>query len=220
MRLLRWPYVKAVEMARRTHPEVAFNERFLDFGPSHTFLTYLKVALLAGAVIAAPAMLYQMWRFVAAGLYRHERRFILTYAPVSFLLFALGMAFGYAVLLRYGLYFLMTYGDPSLTEHSYHIGSYVNLVLLLTFVSGVIFQLPVLMAFFSRIGLVDPAVYRRWRRHAIVLIFVVAAFLTPPDVFTQILMAIPLLVLYEAGILAARAAWKRHAAATATASRP
>jgi sec-independent protein translocase protein TatC len=166
------------------------------------FLGSMKVALFAGAVLAAPVVLYQLWAFVGAGLYRHERRAVKFYATPGFVLFFLGAYLAYAYVMPFALEFLISWsreklGLQSLLEFS----DYVSLIAFAMFVFGLIFQLPVVMVFLMRVGVVEPAFFRKYRRHAILANFILAMVLTPPDVVSQIALALCMTLLYEGAIV-------------------
>lgn len=166
------------------------------------FLGSMKVALFAGAVLAAPIVLYQIWSFVGAGLYRHERRVVKYYATPGFILFFLGAFLAYAYVMPFALKFLIEWsrdklGLQSLLEFS----DYVSLIAFAMFVFGIIFQLPVVMVFLMRVGIVEPAFFRKYRRHAVLINFMLAMVLTPPDVISQIALALCMTLLYEGAIV-------------------
>ena len=163
----------------------------------------MKLAFIVGVFTASPFLAYQAWMFVSAGLYPRERKYVVRYAPLSYLLFAGGCLFGYFILIPYGLYGLaQMFNMDDIVKPTYVITDYLDLVLSLTIVTGVVFQLPLIMAFCSAIGFTTWRSWIRWIRFAIVAIFVVAAVLTPtPDIYTQLLLAVPLFVLYGVGIL-------------------
>ena len=164
------------------------------------FMAYMKLSFIASIFVASPAVAYQIWAFVAAGLYKGERKWVFVFAPFTLLLFVAGCLFGYFVLIRFGLGYLATYGDPNLMQTGLTLSMYLSLVMTMTIVAGAIFELPIVMLFLSKVGLVKPNFWHKFRRYMIVVIFIVAALLTPPDVVTQLLMAGPLLVLYEIGV--------------------
>jgi len=149
--------------------------------------------------------------FVGAGLYRKERKYVLVFALPSFLLFTAGCVFGYFVMIPYGLWGLAQLLDPAEIEPVFSFSPYLSLVLLLTIIMGAIFEVPLVMLFLVKVGLVEPATYTRGRKFAIVAMFVIAAVLTPPDVITQIIMAIPLVLLYELGVILSKLAVRRRA---------
>jgi len=176
-----------------------------------SFMSYLKVALIFALIASVPFGLYQMWLFIGAGLYPHEQKYVRVFLPFSLLLFAIGMAFGYAVMIPFGLQYLGGYGSQEIIELTPKLSEYITLLLTLTLVLGVVFELPLLMVFLTKIG-VPPEFFRKYRRHSIVAAFIVGAILTPPDPISQLLMAVPLVVLYEVGIIAAKIARRKKAA--------
>jgi sec-independent protein translocase protein TatC len=175
------------------------------------FFTYLKVAFLTGIFVASPVILYQAWLFVAPALYSHEKRYAIPFVIFSTLLFFGGAAFGYFIVFRYGFQFFMGFATdfikpaPTLKEYL----SFCS-ILLLTF--GLVFELPLFILFLAKLGVVDARMLSRNRRYVIVGIFVVAAIFTPPDVVTQVMMAAPLLILYEVSILLAKIVVKKKEA--------
>ena len=161
----------------------------------------MKLAFIVAVFVSSPVIAYQIWRFIAAGLYPRERKYVVRYAPLSYLLFVGGCAFGYLILIPYGLYGLAQLFEFKDVKPIYVLTDYLDLVMSLTIVTGAVFQLPLIMTFCSAIGLTTWRTWIRWIKVAIVIIFVVAAILTPtPDVYTQLLLAVPLLVLYGVGI--------------------
>ena len=180
-----------------------------DIGPlksiavTESFLAHFKVALLTAALISAPWMLYQLWMFVGAGLYDRERAVILKIFPFSIVMFAAGMSFGFFVLVPVGLDFLLSYADPGVIESSITVGSYLSLLFVLLFVMGFVFQIPLVMTVTASVGLIRPQTFRKRRKAFILVAFLLAAMFTPPEYTTQILVAIPMVVLYEIGVLLA-----------------
>ena len=168
----------------------------------------MKLASIVGLFAASPYVGRQLWGFVAAGLYRDERKYVRAFAPASFLLFLLGCVFGYFLLIPYALYAMVTMWPPDKVAPIVDIGPYLSLVLTLTILLGAVFQLPLVMVFLSKIGLVTPARWRSWRKGAIVGNVVLAALIAPPDLLSMVVFVLPLLVLYEAGLLIASLASK------------
>lgn len=171
--------------------------------PVEAFVTYIKISVFCGFFISLPVIIYNIWAFVSPGLLPKERKHVLLYAPLSFLLFVTGCAFGYFVMIPFGIKFLTSYRSYWLVP-MISVGTYVSFVCVMTLLFGVIFELPVLLSFLSKIRVVNRDILRKNRKYAILIIFIVAAILTPPDVFSQLMMAIPLLVLYEVSILFAK----------------
>jgi len=187
--------------------------RALGFSPDlkvtayqEAFITLMKVCFVAALFVASPIVIFQLWMFVAAGLYDHEKKYVYIFAPISMGSFMLGMLFGYFVLIPFGLRFLLLIVGDVATP-IIKISDYISLLMLLTLVLGVVFQLPLILLFLVKIDLVTPETLRRERRYAILAAFLLAAILTPPDPGTQIMLAIPALALYEIGILVAAPSW-------------
>ena len=168
------------------------------------FISYLKVSIVAALILASPWVLLQMWMFVASGLYRHEKRYILMYLPFSFIAFGAGVTFGYYILIPEGLSYLAGYANPSLVSVNITLEFYLALFLLLTLMLGVVFQLPLLMRFMAGAGIFTPRQYAKYRRYALLIAVVLGAALTPPDPVTQLLLASPVFFLYELGIWLSR----------------
>ena len=167
------------------------------------FYAYIKLCLMTAVFLAYPVILYQIWKFVEAGLYKKERRYVRIFAPISFIAFIIGVLFGYFFLIPFGLQFLIKVlgGEiqPIIT-----MSQYISLVTMLTLALGVVFQLPLIMLFVSRIGMLKAEDFIKWRMYAILIIFILAAVITPPDPFTQVMTALPMIILYEIGILTIR----------------
>lgn len=174
------------------------------------FFTYLKVALLAGLFVASPVVLHQIWLFVAPALYSHEKRYVIPFVIVSSLLFVSGAAFGYLVVFPWGFKFFLSFATDYI-EPAPKLKEYLSFcsVLLITF--GLVFELPLFITLLTKLGVVDAETLSRKRRYVILVIFMVAAVLTPPDVVTQLMMAGPLLILYESSIWIARFIGKKKA---------
>jgi len=179
-------------------------------GAFETFTSYMLVCLLTALVVAGPVLLHQLWQFVAAGLYANEKKAVVRMLPVSFLLFFLGLAFGFAVLAKLSVQFLISYGDLDYVQPMVTISSYLGLLFLLLLVMGLTFQIPLVMTVLASTGLVGPGFYKGKRRLCILAIFVVAAIITPPDAVSQCLVAGPMLVLFEIGLWMAKLAARRR----------
>lgn len=172
---------------------------------TEAFWTQMKVALIAGVFLASPAILWQVWRFVAPGLYAHERKYAAPFVIVGSLLFIGGGAFALQVVVPYAVTFLLSYSRPGVLQPMISVGSYIDFLLKFTVAFGLVFELPLAITLAARMGLVTPQTLARNRKYAVLGAFVAAAILTPtPDVFNQALMAGPLIILYEVGIVAAR----------------
>lgn len=194
-----------------------FDKRPQATGAGESFFFLLRICLYFAVFVGSPVLLYQMWRFVSAGLYKGERRAVSRYFPVSLLLFVVGVLFGYFVMVPYAMYFLNRSVPLTLVVPDIKLESFLGFLSSLCLAFGAVFQLPVIMTFLGATGIVDPADMGRYRSHFIIGAFVIAAVLTPPDPFTQLMMGIPLIVLYEIGIWSARIALRaRPSALTAS----
>lgn len=163
------------------------------------FFTHLKASLFAAFFVTFPFTIWQIWAFVGPGLYRREKKLMWPFLLLSFPLFVGGGAFCYFVVFPYAVEFLVDF-DRTLVP-SLRIGDYLSFTLRMVFVFGLVFELPLISLLLTRLGLLTPKILNKYRRYAIVVIFIAAAILTPPDAFTQILLAVPLLVLYEASVV-------------------
>ncbi len=164
------------------------------------FIVTLEVAFFGGIVLALPYILYQAWMFVAPGLYPHERTYVPKIITFATVLFLIGVAFAFTIIFPFALNFFLGLAPPSVRTNI-AIDFYIGFLIRLLLVFGVIFELPILSFFLSKMGILTPEGMRKYRRHAIVVIFVLAALFTPPDPFTQIMLGIPLVLLYEVSIL-------------------
>jgi sec-independent protein translocase protein TatC len=171
---------------------------------TEAFWVQMKVAVLVGLFLAAPAILWQVWAFVAPGLHSHEKKYAAPFVIIGSLLFVGGGVFSLKVVTPYAINFLLSYSRPGL-QPMISIGSYIDFLLKFTLAFGLVFELPLAITLLSRMGVVTPAVLAKNRKYAILGAFVASAILTPtPDAFNQALMAGPLIILYEVGIVCAR----------------
>lgn len=172
--------------------------------PTEPFWVNMKVALVAGAFLVLPVLLYELWAFIAPGLLPRERKFALPFVILSTVCFAIGATFALTVVVPLAVKFLVGYKTENLVP-TISVNRYVDFVTKFTVAFGLVFELPLALTLGARLGLVTPEFLSRNRKYAILINFVVAAMLTPtPDAFNQLLMAGPLCLLYEAGIICAR----------------
>lgn len=167
------------------------------------FMAYLKVAIIFGIFLTLPFLLYELWKFIGAGLYPQEQKHVVTFLPFSLGLFIVGMLFGYFALIPVGLKFLAGWGIEDVNL-SFTLENYIGLFLTLTLILGLVFQTPLIMVFLARIGVADVATFRRSRKVSIFAGICLAVVLTPPDPFSWSLMAAPMILLYELGIWVSR----------------
>jgi len=159
----------------------------------------IKVAIFTGLIGALPIIVYQLWKFIAPGLLPHEKQYVPATVIVVTVFFLGGGAFGYFAILPVALKFLTGLGLTSISNN-FALDAYISFVTRLIFVTGFVFELPVLSFFLTKIGLVTPPLLRHYRRYAVVIIFILSAFLTPPDPASMFLMGLPMLLLYELSI--------------------
>lgn len=187
-------------------------ESWLIFtGLTEAFVVYLKLAFYAGLILASPVILWEVWCFVAPGLYDHEKKYVFPFVISASLLFFTGVAFCYLVVFPFSFKFFMSYSTETLKPLP-AMKEYLSFAFQILLAFGIIFELPVFILFLAKLGLVTERMLRQQRKFAIVIIFIVAAVLTPPDVFSQCLMAAPLLLLYEISIIVARIFGRKSAA--------
>ena len=168
-----------------------------------TFFTAMKVAFFAGFIISLPVIFWQLWLFLAPGLYDHEKKLVVPFVFFATLMFLLGASFAYYIVVPIGFDFLIAFGN-SVVSVLPSIGKYVGFFTKLMIGFGIAFELPVITFFLAKIGIVNDKMLKDFFRYAVVLIFIVSAILTPPDVISQVLMAAPLLILYGVSIYIAK----------------
>jgi len=178
-------------------------------GVPEPFFVYLKVSLVAGIFFSAPVILYEIWTFVAPGLYSKERRYVVPFVFFSSLLFLLGTSFGYYIVCPLGFKFLLGFASYDI-QPMLAIKEYFSFSTKLLLAFGFVFELPLFIVFLSKAGIVSPQTLSRQRKYVILLIFATAAILTPPDVVTQFMMAGPLIGLFEIGVILARIFGKKE----------
>jgi len=196
------PYAEAV----RDDP---INRRMIFTALHETFVTYLKVAFFAAMFVASPIILTQIWKFVAPGLYKNEKRTLLPYLIATPVLFLAGGMLVYYLIMPLAIKFFLTFETSGQItslpiQLEAKVNEYLSLIMRLIFAFGISFQLPVLLSLLARVGFVDSEYLKKRRKYVIVIIFAVAAVLTPPDPITQIGLGIPLLILYELSILSVK----------------
>jgi len=181
------------------------NEKLIFLSPQEGFMIYITISLFAGLILSLPVIFYQLWKFVRPGLYEKERKYTIRIVFFSMLFFMLGALFCYFVVIPYGLNFLLSFAGDQLTP-TIQIKEYLKFITLLILVFGIVFELPLLSFFLTKLGLITPQFLRTKRRYGIVAIFIAAAVLTPTtDIISQLLLAVPLMVLYEISIWVSKA---------------
>lgn len=189
------------------------NIKLMTLKLGEAFLLHIKVSFIAGFVFAFPYVFWEFWRFLRPGLHRNERGVVRGIVFVCSTLFLMGVAFGYFVISPFAVNFLAGYQLPGVDEGGNLIqaASFINYMIMFTVPTGLVFELPIVVFYLAKVGIVTPQLMRTYRRHAIVLILVLAALITPPDVMTQFLIGIPLFILYELSIFIAAREVRRQA---------
>jgi len=184
--------------------------KFQFTAPAEAFFTYIKIAFLASVVGASPIIFYQLWRFISPGLYSHERRAIWPFVLVSSVLFIAGAIFAYTIVFPYAFQFFSSFVTPDI-EFRPKMGEYLSFTSTLLFAFGIVFEMPLVLVFLGRIGVINHRQLQSFRKYAILVMFAAAAMFTPPDVVSQLFMAVPLMVLYEISIWLVAASEKKKA---------
>jgi sec-independent protein translocase protein TatC len=167
---------------------------------SGQFNAHIWTAITAGFIIAFPVILWELWKFISPALYDKEKKGAKLFIFISSILFFLGVLFGYFIITPLSINFLAGYQVSTQIHNDIDLDSYISLIRSTTLSTGLVFELPIVMFFLSKMGLVTPTFLRTYRKYAIVVILIIAAIVTPPDVVSQITVSIPLLILYEASI--------------------
>ena len=194
--ILSWMMVPVEEVLPKNSQMVAVEIQ-------ETFFTALKVAFFAGFIVSLPVIFWQLWLFLAPGLYDHEKKLVIPFVFFATLMFLIGASFAYYIVVPVGFEFLINFGSAVVTILP-SIGKYVGFFTKLLIGFGIAFELPVITFFLAKIGLVDDRMLKDFFRYAIIFIFIISALLTPPDVISQLLMAAPLTILYGVSIYIAK----------------
>lgn len=174
------------------------------------FTSHLWISFIAGFIVAFPYVIWEFWRFLKPGLTKKERRYSRGVVFFSSLLFVLGVLFGYYLIAPLSINFLATYSVSTSIANEIDLTSYISTVSTVTLASGVVFELPIVVFFLTKIGLLTPVMMREYRRHAIVGILIISSIITPPDISSQILVGIPMMILYEMSIYISKFVEKKN----------
>lgn len=184
--------------------------KLISLKMSDQFMLHFMVSIVVGLIVASPFVFFEIWRFIKPALYDKERKHASGAVFFTSLLFILGILFGYFLIVPLSIDFLTTYSVSPEVENQINMRSYISTVTSITFASGFIFLLPIFSYFLSKVGILTPQFMKTYRKHSYVVMFLVAAIITPPDVFSQTMVAIPLLFLYELSIFISKVVVKKR----------
>ena len=168
------------------------------------FSADIWTAIFAGFIIAFPYVIYQLWKFISPGMHPNERRHSRGFIIICSFLFFTGVLFGYYIVTPLSINFLANYSISEVVDNQIDISSYISLIRSAALASGLVFELPIIIYFLTKIGLVTPEFLKKYRKYALILVLVLSAIITPPDITSQVIVAIPILLLYEVSIIIAR----------------
>jgi sec-independent protein translocase protein TatC len=182
--------------------------QLININMSGQLTTHIAVSIVSGLILSAPVILWEFWRFFRPALYTTERKYARGAVLWSSMLFFIGVLFGYFMIVPLSIHFLGSYQISEQVLNQIYVRSYIGTLTSIVLASGVIFELPLLTYVLTKIGVITPSFLVKYRKHSIVVIFILAAIITPPDIFSQTLVAIPLLLLFEIGIVISKAVYR------------
>jgi sec-independent protein translocase protein TatC len=174
------------------------------------FMTHIWVSIIAGFIIASPVVFYEFWRFIKPALYDNEKQHASGAVFFTSVLFLMGILFGYYLIVPLSIHFLGTYNVSGDVTNQINLKSYIGSVTSISLAAGVIFLIPIFSYFLSKVGLLTPQFMKTYRRHSYVVMLLLSAVITPPDIFSQIMVCFPLVFLYEIGIIISRRVVKKR----------
>jgi len=188
----------------------SFDLTIINIKMSGQFLTHMYISIIAGIILTIPYIIWEIWSFIKPALYKNERKYT-NYAVISSsMLFIIGILFSYFLIVPLTVNFLGTYHVSEFVQNQVSLKSYVNTVVSVTFAVGIVFELPIFMYFFTKVGLVTPSFLKKNRKYMLVICLILSAIITPPDVFSQVLVCIPLIGLYEISILISKRVYRKR----------
>jgi len=183
--------------------------QLININMSGQLTTHIAVSIVAGIILSAPIILFEFWRFFRPALYSTERKYARGAVLWSSMLFFLGVIFGYYMIVPLSIHFLGSYEISEQVLNQINVRSYIGTLTSIILASGVIFELPLITFVLTKIGIITPQFLTKYRKHSIVVIFIIAAIITPPDIFSQVLVSIPLLILFEISIIISKNVYRQ-----------
>lgn len=190
-----------------------FNLKLINIKMAGQFLIHLYISIFAGIIVAIPYIIFEIWRFVKPALYKHEQQHTRGAVFWSSFLFIVGILFSYFLIVPLAIMFLGSYNVSASVENQIALTSYISTVVSLTFALGLVFEMPIFVFFLTKVGIITPNFMRKNRKAMIVIVLIISAIITPADVFSQVLVAIPLLGLYEISILISKRVYRKRSQA-------
>lgn len=175
--------------------------KLISFKMAANFMTHVWTSIIVGMILASPYVIYELWRFISPALYEKERKNSTGAVFYMSVLFILGVLFGYFLIVPLSVDFLGSYTISTEVANQINMQSYIGTVTSITLAAGIIFELPIFVYFLSKVGILTPGLMKHYRRHAYVVLLLLSAIITPPDIFSQIMVCLPLVLLYELGII-------------------
>ena len=183
---------------------------FQSLAMAEQFSVHIWTSITVGFIVAFPYIIWEVWRFISPGLYEKERKGAFVFIIISSFLFFIGVLFGYYLVTPLSVNFLGNYSVSDMVSRNITIGSYISLVRSSALASGLIFELPIVMFFLTKMGLITPEFLKKYRKHALVVVLILAAIITPPDIISQVIVGIPIMLLYEVSIFISKVVIKRE----------
>ena len=187
-----------------------FPDKLQSLAPTQQLMNAIWTSLILGIIITFPYLLWEIWRFISPGLHENERKKSRGFIFIASLLFFIGVLFSFYVILPMSIYFFYNYQITDMIENNFKMESYIGLVTNTLLGVAAVFELPVIIFFLSKIGLITPQFLKKYRKHALVVVLILSAIITPPDVASQIIVAIPILILYEVSIYVSKVVIKKQ----------
>ena len=183
---------------------------FQSLAMAEQFSVHIWTSITVGFIIAFPFIIWEFWKFISPGLYEKERKGAVLFIIISSFLFFIGVLFGYYLVTPLSVNFLGNYSVSDVVERNITLGSYISLVRSSSLASGIIFELPIVMYFLTKMGLITPEFLKKYRKHALVVVLILAAIITPPDIISQVIVGIPIMILYEVSIFISKMVLKQE----------
>lgn len=198
--IISWIFIEQIVNDILLYPAIRSGIKLQNLKPFGQLFLYFQVAMMSGVILSLPWIVYQIWKFIEPALHKHEKKYVSLIVIFTSFSFIVGALFAYFVMLPYSLNFAFTFGTSEI-ENRFAIDEYLSIVISMIILSGIVFELPMLSFFLTKIGLLNPTILRKYWRYAVVIILIVAAIITPTvDPVSQSLLAIPLFLLYEISI--------------------